>query len=411
MHTMAGCCAQGYSVLLGACERRKRWRQRLAGCFGDARLKPAKTLEGEPLRNAWALGLLQSLTRARSILQLIATNANSRDIANMQLHFSRTGPLQAVRALVDHSIVQKQQISADMQQRLLLWVFGMTVSAENRTRLMADGPLPSDMLSWPPLTRLRLSGACIDRRSSGSCGCGPSTSLWQPSRFYLRSCCQREFSCTPAFRSPCRATPCFVTSLIRIEWRAEWMDASPLFWPLLTRMSLMDLHKMLLLLAGTWSGSSADLARTQWPTRPRTTPPGDSECSGSLEARRSSSAPHTARHLGYPKAAAGCCHTPHSTVLATHPTFSRPYLTPVSASFSNQHSLQVWQRMADYLGARLVKTAELDPEQRYVFAAYPHGISAISGWMSFATEATGFSQLFPGGRAQGCALWVWSVSG
>lgn len=58
--------------------------------------------------------------------------------------------------------------------------------------------------------------------------------------------------------------------------------------------------------------------------------------------------------------------------------------------------------MADYLGARLVKTAELDPQQRYVFAAYPHGISAISGWMSFATEATGFSQLFPGGRDQGC---------
>jgi hypothetical protein len=52
--------------------------------------------------------------------------------------------------------------------------------------------------------------------------------------------------------------------------------------------------------------------------------------------------------------------------------------------------------MAEYLGARLVKTAELDPQGRYVFAAYPHGISAISGWMSFATEATGFSQLFPG---------------
>jgi hypothetical protein len=52
--------------------------------------------------------------------------------------------------------------------------------------------------------------------------------------------------------------------------------------------------------------------------------------------------------------------------------------------------------MADYLQARLVKTAELDPEGRYVFAAYPHGISAISGWLSFATEATGFSTLFPG---------------
>jgi 1-acyl-sn-glycerol-3-phosphate acyltransferase len=60
--------------------------------------------------------------------------------------------------------------------------------------------------------------------------------------------------------------------------------------------------------------------------------------------------------------------------------------------------LHIWQRMADYLQARLVKTAELDPEQRYVFAAYPHGISAISGWLSFATEATGFTSLFPGIR-------------
>jgi hypothetical protein len=52
--------------------------------------------------------------------------------------------------------------------------------------------------------------------------------------------------------------------------------------------------------------------------------------------------------------------------------------------------------MAEYLHARLIKTAELSPEQSYVFAAYPHGISAIGGWLSFATEATGFSTLFPG---------------
>jgi hypothetical protein len=52
----------------------------------------------------------------------------------MQLHFStrNAGPLQAVRAIVDQSIVQKQQISADLQQRLLLWVFGMTVSAHKQ---------------------------------------------------------------------------------------------------------------------------------------------------------------------------------------------------------------------------------------------------------------------------------------
>lgn len=60
--------------------------------------------------------------------------------------------------------------------------------------------------------------------------------------------------------------------------------------------------------------------------------------------------------------------------------------------------LAVWRHMADYHSARLVKTAELDPQGRYIFAAYPHGISAIGGWLSFATEVTGFSRLFPGVR-------------
>lgn len=52
--------------------------------------------------------------------------------------------------------------------------------------------------------------------------------------------------------------------------------------------------------------------------------------------------------------------------------------------------------MGDYLNARLIKTADLDPQGRYIFAAYPHGISAISGWVCFATEAAGFSRMFPG---------------
>ncbi|WIA37057.1 hypothetical protein OEZ86_014034 [Tetradesmus obliquus] len=60
--------------------------------------------------------------------------------------------------------------------------------------------------------------------------------------------------------------------------------------------------------------------------------------------------------------------------------------------------LPVWHLMGDYLSARLIKTAELDPQGRYLFAAYPHGISAISGWTCFATEAAGFSKLFPGIR-------------
>jgi hypothetical protein len=77
------------------------------------------------------------------------------------------------------------------------------------------------------------------------------------------------------------------------------------------------------------------------------------------------------------------------------------FLTPCAAACNTQsntldHSLPVWHLMGDYLSARLIKTAELDPQGRYLFAAYPHGISAISGWVCFATEAAGFSKLFPG---------------
>jgi hypothetical protein len=54
--------------------------------------------------------------------------------------------------------------------------------------------------------------------------------------------------------------------------------------------------------------------------------------------------------------------------------------------------------MAAYFNAQLIKTADLDPQGRYIFAAYPHGITAISGWICFATEACGFSRIFPGPR-------------
>lgn len=55
--------------------------------------------------------------------------------------------------------------------------------------------------------------------------------------------------------------------------------------------------------------------------------------------------------------------------------------------------------MAERFDARLVKTAELPPGRPYVIAAYPHGVTALSGWLGFATEACGFSSAFPGGAA------------
>ncbi|GLC63189.1 hypothetical protein PLESTF_000010000 [Pleodorina starrii] len=56
----------------------------------------------------------------------------------------------------------------------------------------------------------------------------------------------------------------------------------------------------------------------------------------------------------------------------------------------------LWQLMASYFDARLVKTADLDPNGHYLFAVHPHGIIAISSWINFVTEATGFRKLFPG---------------
>jgi hypothetical protein len=89
----------------------------------------------------------------------------------------------------------------------------------------------------------------------------------------------------------------------------------------------------------------------------------------------------------------------HLTLYILPPTLARNQLSsaaPPACLLNYQRSFPVWHLMGDYLSARLVKTAELDPQGRYLFAAYPHGISAISGWVCFATEAAGFSRLFPG---------------
>lgn len=44
----------------------------------------------------------------------------------------------------------------------------------------------------------------------------------------------------------------------------------------------------------------------------------------------------------------------------------------------------------------LHKTRSLDPGQKYIFGYHPHGIISMGALGSFATEATGFSKLFPG---------------
>lgn len=56
----------------------------------------------------------------------------------------------------------------------------------------------------------------------------------------------------------------------------------------------------------------------------------------------------------------------------------------------------VWKKMAEYFPAQLHKMADLDPKKSYIFGLHPHGIMHASGFLSFATEATGFSEKFPG---------------
>lgn len=52
--------------------------------------------------------------------------------------------------------------------------------------------------------------------------------------------------------------------------------------------------------------------------------------------------------------------------------------------------------MRDYFPAELHKTEDLDPAKSYIFGLHPHGIMQTSGFLSFATEGTGFSEKFPG---------------
>ncbi|KAI9880653.1 MAG: diacylglycerol O-acyltransferase 1 [Pleopsidium flavum] len=59
-------------------------------------------------------------------------------------------------------------------------------------------------------------------------------------------------------------------------------------------------------------------------------------------------------------------------------------------------SSRVWSLFASYFPARLHRSQELQPTRKYVFGYHPHGIISHGAFAAFATEALGFSQLFPG---------------
>ncbi|GFN89225.1 endonuclease-reverse transcriptase [Plakobranchus ocellatus] len=51
---------------------------------------------------------------------------------------------------------------------------------------------------------------------------------------------------------------------------------------------------------------------------------------------------------------------------------------------------------AEYFPLELVKTCDLPPSKNYILACHPHGIMCQSHFINFASEATGFSNKFPG---------------
>ncbi|XP_078525423.1 2-acylglycerol O-acyltransferase 2-like [Lissotriton helveticus] len=67
----------------------------------------------------------------------------------------------------------------------------------------------------------------------------------------------------------------------------------------------------------------------------------------------------------------------------------------------------LWNHFRDYFPLTLVKTADLDPEHNYIFGFHPHGILVAGAFGNFCTEATGFSQLFPGLKSHLLMLPFW----
>ncbi|ORY47015.1 diacylglycerol acyltransferase family protein [Rhizoclosmatium globosum] len=58
-------------------------------------------------------------------------------------------------------------------------------------------------------------------------------------------------------------------------------------------------------------------------------------------------------------------------------------------------SLSIWHTTASYFPIQLHKTSDLPSGTPYIFGFHPHGILAISHFMTFGTEALGLSKLYP----------------
>ncbi|XP_076842344.1 2-acylglycerol O-acyltransferase 1-like [Brachyhypopomus gauderio] len=56
----------------------------------------------------------------------------------------------------------------------------------------------------------------------------------------------------------------------------------------------------------------------------------------------------------------------------------------------------MWKYFRDYFTISLIKTVDLEPNRNYLFGFHPHGVLVAGAFGNFCTEASGFSELFPG---------------
>ncbi|XP_020507071.1 2-acylglycerol O-acyltransferase 3b [Labrus bergylta] len=75
--------------------------------------------------------------------------------------------------------------------------------------------------------------------------------------------------------------------------------------------------------------------------------------------------------------------------------------TPERGGMKNQfvRRWKVWEHLRDFFPVKLVKTAELNPNKNYILGCHPHGIMSAGAFTCFSTESCGFTELFPGVKA------------
>ena len=57
---------------------------------------------------------------------------------------------------------------------------------------------------------------------------------------------------------------------------------------------------------------------------------------------------------------------------------------------------KIWKYFKDYFPMELVRTVDLDPTRNYIFGYHPHGVLCAGAFACFGTEATNWSDIFPG---------------